>query len=227
MSNLKVIEKNSERVLTSSQLAEVYGTDNRAISKNFTRNKDRYIEGKHYFAIKGEELKEFKTDHQFDDQLKHSPLIYLWTDKGAFLHAKSLNTDQAWDAYSSLVDDYFRKSEQLQKANIPSPAPQEIEDILIMSLQNQKEMKKEIAKLKLVVDNEIFINDHQKAEIQEAVKKRVGHLMKKGYEPHFQSIYSALKVFFTVPKYDKILRKDFIEAMDFINGWYPKKSEEA
>ena len=30
------------------------------------------------------------------------------TEKGAWLHAKSLNTDQAWEAYESLVDDYYR-----------------------------------------------------------------------------------------------------------------------
>jgi hypothetical protein len=81
-------------------------------------------------------------------------------------------------------------------------------------------------RLKLVVDNEIWVTDHQKAKIQEAVKRRVGHLMKKGYDAHFQSIFSSLKTFFTVPKYDKILRKDFDEAISFIEGWYPKKAEE-
>ena len=30
--------------------------------------------------------------------------------KGAFLHAKSLNTDVAWEVYDKLVDNYFEKS---------------------------------------------------------------------------------------------------------------------
>lgn len=30
--------------------------------------------------------------------------------KGAFLHAKSLNTDKAWELYDKLVDSYFRKT---------------------------------------------------------------------------------------------------------------------
>jgi hypothetical protein len=50
-------------------------------------------------------------------------------------------------------------------------------------------------------------------------------LSKQGYEKHFQSIFSALKVFFTVPKYNKIKRGDFDKAIEFINGWYPKKDE--
>lgn len=240
MGQLMVIEKNDLRVLTSVQLAEVFGTDTQKISYNFSYNKHRYEEGKHYFVLKGTDLKEFKTECEIHDSLKRVNTLYLWTEKGVFLHAKSLGTDQAWNAYSALVDDYFKKTEQLQRAHIPSQPPQEIEDILILSLQNQKQMKLDIAaqgdelkllkeentRLKLIVNNSVYLDDHQRAEVQEAVKKRVGYLMKKGYEAHFQSIFSGLKVFFTVPKYDKILRKDFDEAIDFINGWYPKKSEE-
>lgn len=41
MNQLKVIEKNDQRVLTSAQLAVAYGTDTKSISKNFTRNKKK------------------------------------------------------------------------------------------------------------------------------------------------------------------------------------------
>lgn len=34
--------------------------------------------------------------------------LYLWTEKGTFLHAKSLNTDVAWEVYDRLVESYFR-----------------------------------------------------------------------------------------------------------------------
>jgi hypothetical protein len=228
MSNVKVIEKNDQRVLTTAQLAESYGTDYKSISKNYTRNAKRYQEGKHYFLLKGEERHEFLDNYrQIDDSLKHAKHIFLWTVQGALLHAKSLNTDQAWEAYSALVDDYFRKADQLQRANIPSQPPQEIEDILIMSLQAQKELKQEVNRLRLVVDNEIFLTDHQKADIQDAVIERTHALRRKGYDAHYQSIYRALKAHFSVPKYDKILRKDFDDAMDLIKGWYPKKKEEA
>lgn len=118
MNQLKIIEKKNLRVLTSSQLAQVFGVDSKLISNNYSRNKDRYVESVHYFILQGDELREFKTNHQIDDQLKHSHTIYLWTEKGAFLHAKSLNTDPAWEAYSKLVDDYFKK---VEKAKQPQP----------------------------------------------------------------------------------------------------------
>lgn len=44
--------------------------------------------------------------------------IYLWTEKGALLHAKSLNTDKAWEVYDYLVDFYFRAKEKPEKTAI-------------------------------------------------------------------------------------------------------------
>ena len=112
MNNLQITEYKDIRVLTTQQIAEAYGTDNRVISNNFNRNKDRYTEGKHYICLEGESLKDFKTNHQFDESSKINKL-YLWTEKGAFLHAKSLGTDEAWEVYERLVDFYFNKQKPL------------------------------------------------------------------------------------------------------------------
>lgn len=51
MEELQVIEKNNERVLLTSQIAESYGTTAKVISNNFTRNQERYVEGKHYYCL--------------------------------------------------------------------------------------------------------------------------------------------------------------------------------
>ena len=58
--------------------------------------------------LEGDALREFKANHQFDEQLKFSTKLYLWTERGALLHAKSLNTDRAWEVYDRLVETYFR-----------------------------------------------------------------------------------------------------------------------
>ena len=113
MNNLTVTEYKNIRVLTTQQIAEAYETDVKIISKNFGRNKERYIEGKHFICLEGEELKEFKTNRHFDESSRINKL-YLWTEKGAFLHAKSLNTDKAWEVYDRLVDEYFEKPQAKQ-----------------------------------------------------------------------------------------------------------------
>lgn len=116
--NLQVVEANHQRVLTTAQIAEQYGTDAKAISKNFTRNKERYTEGKHYYCLTGDAKREFLNRYQIDDGLR-ATVFYLWTEKGALLHAKSLNTDQAWQAYECLVDTYFSVREQGQLPQRP------------------------------------------------------------------------------------------------------------
>ena len=90
MHNLQVVEIKGQRVLLTRQLAEAYGTERQIISNNYTRNKKRYVNGKHVIILEGEELKEFKASHQIDDNLKFAHTLYLWTEIGALLHAKSL-----------------------------------------------------------------------------------------------------------------------------------------
>ena len=119
------IEIKGIRVLTTPQLAEAYGCDRKTISYNFQYNRKRYVEGKHYIELKNEDLRRFKNRLEIQDSLKHASILYLWTEKGALLHAKSLNTDKAWEVYDYLVDHYFRVKDQLpaQGNNVPDPAP--------------------------------------------------------------------------------------------------------
>ena len=113
MSNIIPIEHNNQRVLTTQQLADGYETDAQIIRNNFNRNKDRYIPGIHYYLLEGAEFQAFKATNQIDLPLNINSM-YLWTEKGALLHAKSLNTDRAWEVYQELVDTYFRAKELQQ-----------------------------------------------------------------------------------------------------------------
>lgn len=81
MSNLIPIEQKGKRVLTTAQLAESYGTETQVIVNNFNRNKERYQEGKHFFALKGEEKRQFINLTQNDLGSKHAATLYLWTEK--------------------------------------------------------------------------------------------------------------------------------------------------
>jgi len=108
MSQLTVIEHKNQRVLTTQQIAEAYETDTIKIRQNFQNNKSHYVLGKHYYILEGDELTAFKNKVENFDLLKHARHISLWTEKGALLHAKSLNTDKAWEVYDHLVETYFK-----------------------------------------------------------------------------------------------------------------------
>lgn len=112
MNNLQVVEIKGQRVLTTKQIAELYRTDVDTVQHNFRNNKGNYQLGKHYIELSGEELKEMKRTGELHLSLKQVKHLYLWTEKGALLHAKSLNTNKAWEVYEYLVDFYFRAKEE-------------------------------------------------------------------------------------------------------------------
>lgn len=116
MKNLQVIEVKGQRALTTKQIAELYGAEIRTVQENFRYNKKNYQLGKHYIELSGKDLQNFKANHEIYDQIKYAKHLYLWTEKGALLHAKSLNTDKAWEVYDYLVDFYFRVKEERQQA---------------------------------------------------------------------------------------------------------------
>ncbi|EZP75043.1 phage related anti-repressor protein [Parageobacillus genomosp. 1] len=154
--NLMVIEQNGQRVLTTQQLAEAYGTDMERIQVNFNRNKERYKEGKHFILLQGEELRQFKATYQIDNQLKFATKLYLWTEKGAWLHAKSLNTDEAWEAYERLVDEYYSVKENAINIQMLSPQLQALVSLELRQKQLEKELeeaKKQVTAVQHRLDN--------------------------------------------------------------------------
>lgn len=109
-------------VVTTEMLAGVYGTEVNNIQVNFSRNKDRFIEGKHFHKLTGSILKEFKNWLTQSKLVykgasiisKHAKSLILWTERGAARHAKMLDTDQAWDVFEALEDFYFCKKEEAE-----------------------------------------------------------------------------------------------------------------
>lgn len=121
MENFKLmpIENEGKRVLTTTQLAENYEASAKTIADNFRNNRKRYIEGKHFYCLTGDELKAFKSESENFGFAPNLNKLYLWTEKGALLHAKSLNTDKAWEVYDFLVENYFRVQQIQQKQLSP------------------------------------------------------------------------------------------------------------
>lgn len=111
-----IIEQSGQRVLTTAQLAEAYGTDTATIKQNFKRNKERYEENRHFYLLTGENLKKFAGDNSSLTISNMTRSLYLWTERGALFHAKSLNTDKAWEVFGFLVENYFRAKKETKPA---------------------------------------------------------------------------------------------------------------
>lgn len=142
----ETVEVKGMRVLTTRQLAAAYGTEIKVIQNNFQRNKDRYTVGKHYIYMDRDELREVKaTCPQIEGELRRTSRVHFWTEKGALLHAKSLNTDKAWEVYDYLVDFYFRAKEKAVEPEKKEIVPVEIRE----DAQNSKILPKDIDKKSL------------------------------------------------------------------------------
>lgn len=148
MTDLMVIEQQGLRVLTTAQLAECYGTESQIITNNFNRNKERYEEGKHYIRLTGADKREFCNLNQIDVGSKAAN-FYLWTERGALLHAKSLNTDKAWEVYGELVETYFRAKKAENALQNLSPQLQ----LMIKFETEQNALKSRVAELERRVED--------------------------------------------------------------------------
>lgn len=157
MKDIQVIEQDGIRVLTSKQLADEYGTTADTIKVNFTRNRGRFIEGKHYISLLGNDLKLFK-DKVTECNLvgKTANKLYLWTEKGALLHAKSLNTEKAWEVYDYLVDFYFRAKEEKPETARGQQASEK-KAVIPVNTRTEKVSEATEAKIELGEKTDIFV----------------------------------------------------------------------
>ncbi|EXB05208.1 TPA: ORF6N domain-containing protein [Acinetobacter baumannii] len=118
---ISIVNFKSVPVVTTAMLADFYGTDTDNIKQNYSRNKERFVEGKHFFKIIGEELKKFVGDLKslanFPAISNKTRSLILWTERGAARHAKMLDTDQAWEVFEQLEDCYFVRKEILAKTH--------------------------------------------------------------------------------------------------------------
>jgi len=116
---LPAIMWQNQPVITTELLAEIYGTAIDNIQMNFARNASRFIEGVHYFLLKGADLRAFKANQLKVGQLiinKFTKSLYLWTERGTVRHAKILDTDNAWAVQDRLEDFYFTKNQHVPNA---------------------------------------------------------------------------------------------------------------
>ncbi|EPX0830746.1 ORF6N domain-containing protein, partial [Escherichia coli] len=112
---LSPIAYNQIPVITTELLAQLYGTETVNIKMNFSRNSARFVQGKHFFKLEGNELREFKHRLSLSESVSREVTesysvkiarnvrsLILWTERGAARHAKMLETDQAWEVFEKL-----------------------------------------------------------------------------------------------------------------------------
>ncbi|MBK1810231.1 ORF6C domain-containing protein [Clostridium sp. YIM B02505] len=225
--DLQVIENNGQRVLTTQQLADSYETSCKRIYENYNCNKDRYIEGKHYYYLQGEELKRFLQHVNYGVQNSSKVRsLYLWTEKGALLHAKSLNTDKAWQVYDYLIDDYFNAKDQLtinagDEFRAISLIHSEFGELINATLSIKDRVD--------TLEQHMTIDYGQQLVLQEIAKVTALRILggKDSYaykhknikNSLFSAIWRDYKQYFEINSYRNTPAKEFEKAKEYLSQW--------
>lgn len=197
MNQLTVLTNNNKRVLTTKQLAQVYETEEIRIQQALQRNESRFIEGKHYYLLKGDVLKDFKANYLNDSNLinKFAPSLILWTEKGANRMCKILDTDKAWEQFEILEDTYFNVKDIIKPDSYMIDDPikrakrwiEEQEERNKLALENKK-VKEERDTLEAII-NRLTKGCKGAMKVREAAKR----LSNEGYIIGQNELYNKMR----------------------------------
>ncbi|KSU29992.1 hypothetical protein N42HA_02494 [Lactococcus lactis] len=225
MNELQITELYGQRVLTTQQIADGYGAKTRTIVDNFNNNRNRFEEGKHFILLEGEYLRVFKRENENFGFAQNINKLYLWTEKGALLHAKSLGTDEAWDMYDILVDTYFKVQEEKQ-------LPQTPEQQIALLAQGNVNLNKKVEQIEnsvLDLTDRFGLPSNKAKVLQKKVASKVymftggkySNAHKKLGAKVFREFYKDLNNRFDVVKYSDIPLSRYDEATEYLDMWQP------
>lgn len=196
MNQLTVLTNNNERVLTTKQLAQVYETEENNIVKNFSNNKNRFEEGKHYHILTGEELREFKREvNDVHVVANNVNKLYLWTEKGASRMCKILDTNKSWEQFEILEETYFNVKDIIKPDSYMINDPikrakrwiEEQEERNKLALENKK-VKEERDTLETII-NRLTKGCKGAMKVREAAKR----LSNEGYIIGQNELYNKMR----------------------------------
>ncbi|EOS3589472.1 ORF6N domain-containing protein [Escherichia coli] len=159
---LSPITHNQIPVITTELLAQLYGTEPVRIRQNHHENKVRFVEGKHFFKVVGNDLKELRVALNYSQNLRvtlsnsqnlqpslrglqispKARSLILWTERGAARHAKMLETDRAWEVFEKLEDCYFSQGKTTQTEQQSQIQPQFTAEEIVLLCYMQLWMEK-------------------------------------------------------------------------------------
>ncbi|MGE7546077.1 ORF6N domain-containing protein [Sporosarcina newyorkensis] len=220
MQQLQEINYQDARVLTTKQLSAAFDTTDKTVTRNFQRNNERYEIGKHYFALTGEDLKQFKATRQDDATLKYVSTLYLWTEQGAWLHAKSLNNDRAWEAYRMLIDNYYSIAKRHSALRGPDNMVHTLSEQVIYQIESRLDALEEQIK-------QVTLPAREQKRLRNAVGERVYQL--SGKEPGarpvlFRALHRSIHERYDVESYRDVKRHQLLDALNFVNEWTGENS---
>lgn len=100
---INIVEYEGQRVVTFDMIDRLHHRPEGTAARNFSSNKERFEEGKHFYVIDYSKNNEFR---RFGISIPPRGLTLI-TERGYSMLVKSFNDDFAWDVQEQLSDSYF------------------------------------------------------------------------------------------------------------------------
>ncbi|MDP7981004.1 Rha family transcriptional regulator [Bacillus sp. WLY-B-L8] len=218
-----VFESNGEVVTDSLTVAEMFGKEHKHVVRDIEVQLEKLKEAG---ELTWGESNFGQTQYQHF-QNKQWYKKYLLTEDAFAVVAMSYVTPEAMKMKIKFLQEFKRMKEYIQnQPKIPNDPFGQIE-LLAAGTSN---LNKRVSTLEIVVEKQLTIDYGQQRVIDKAKSKRIYYLWENGHinsEVHdstrklFGLLGRNLKDAFNVNSYRDILKKDFNEALNFINGWRP------
>lgn len=221
-----------KKAMLVKEIANIHGRELKVINQNINNNISRFKKGIDIVDLKNGHFELPLQDLGFSNRdISISKNIYLLSERGYAKLLKILEDDVAWEQYEKLVDGYFNMRGQAK--------PTCIEDVLIQSLHEMKEVKQTALEAKEEAqdvrnDFEDFKKDlpliGEEPEELQAVVRRVGTKALGGYNSPaycdkslskkvYRNVWDYIKGQFNVKKYKAIKRKYLSKAIELAESY--------
>ena len=216
MNNL-VIMKDKQAVTTSLQVAENFEKQHGHILRDIQNlKKDVSNFGEMFFEI------------ITPDAYGRDRKAYYLNRDGFTLLAMGFTGKKALQFKLAYIKAFNEMENYIETQQLPMTA----EDIMIATLETQKELKKQISNVSSDVEGlkkEIDLSRNQKARLSKLVRKNamqaVGGKKSQAYEKFYKKAISEhwreIKNYFGVASYEEIPKLRFEEAMELAEMWQP------
>ncbi len=125
---ISLVTYHDQPVVTFAMIDQIHQRVEGTAGRNFHQNKHRFVEGKHYFMLQGQELNEFRTLSPGVVGC-NIPKLILLTERGYCLVVKSLTDDLSWTVQERMADAYFCAKSALGNDTVLSSIRAEIDAI--------------------------------------------------------------------------------------------------
>ena len=227
MNELKVVSLEGQLVTDSREVAEMIGKEH----KNLLADIRNYISSLMTFVDEDGKLmvqpSDFFIESSYVNTQNKSLPCFLVTKKGCDMVANKMIGDKGVQFTASYVSKFDEMEKEIHQPRVLSEKEQLMASMKL-SLETATEIvevKKEIAEVRNIAENQITLDHGEQRRLQKAVAIKVYEIETDpaGQRRMFRELYREIKDRFAVASYKDVKRKDLQNAIRYVDAWLPRK----